>query len=205
MSAESDADAIDSGQAAPEAVETDAVAPDANRAAAERTAIEEAAIGFDQLFEILKNQRRREVIRYVIDADEEVTLSTLAEALAAQETGKDVAQITSQERKRVYVGLYQCHLPKMDDYGAIEYNKPRGRIESGEHTHRFERYLSVEEDEGDAGTDWTQMHSVLTIAVAALLGGPLLVGAAGPNAALQVGVALVVGALVGGALFHAVD
>jgi len=39
-------------------------------------------------------------------------------------------KLTSRERKRVYVGLYQCHLPKMDGVGVIEFDKNRGTIES---------------------------------------------------------------------------
>ena len=31
----------------------------------------------------------------------------------------------------MYVALYQVHLPKMDDMGFIEFNKPRGIIELG--------------------------------------------------------------------------
>ncbi|VTT88147.1 hypothetical protein DM2_1481 [Halorubrum sp. DM2] len=158
-------------------------------------AIEDAAIGFDQLFEILKNQRRRRVLQYLIENDGEVTLDHLAEEIAARETGKDIKQITSQERKRVYVGLYQCHLPKMDDYGAISYNKPRGRIEMGEHTSLFDRYLAVETDETEPGL--TRYHSTLSLLVGLLLVVPVVVGALGSNATLQVITALLVGGLVG--------
>jgi hypothetical protein len=162
---------------------------------AEPAAIEDPPMGFDQLFEILKNQRRRRVLQYIIDGNEEVTLDELAEVIAARETGKDIRQITSQERKRVYVGLYQCHLPKMDDYGAISYNKPRGRIEAGEHTHLFDRYLTADAD--DQTTGWSRYHSTMSLAAAVLLVVPVVLGAVGSNATLQVVTALLVGALVG--------
>ncbi|MFW6384733.1 MAG: DUF7344 domain-containing protein [Halodesulfurarchaeum sp.] len=99
----------------------------------------------DQVFEVLKNQRRRYVLQYLTEEDDEVSIGELAEQIAAWEYGKDVRQISSQERKRVYVGLYQCHLPKMDDVGAISYNKPRGNIEAGENIVFFQRYLPSEE------------------------------------------------------------
>jgi hypothetical protein len=99
-----------------------------------------------QIFEILKNDRRRAVLRYMGEVDSEVRLGELAEQIAAWECDKDVAQITSSERKRVYVGLYQSHLPKMADVGAISYNKPRGKIEPGEHMAFFEEYLPAESD-----------------------------------------------------------
>ncbi|ELZ46346.1 hypothetical protein C464_11043 [Halorubrum coriense DSM 10284] len=162
--------------------------------------IERAQIGFDQLFEILKNKRRRRVLRYLLEGEEEVTLDELAEAIAARETGKDVKQITSQERKRVYVGLYQCHLPKMDDYGAVSYNKPRGRIATAEHTDLFERYLSADVEAEDS--DWTRYHSMLSLAAAAVLVVPVVLGAIGSNVTLQVVTALLVGALVGVSAFR---
>ena len=180
-----DQDRTDAGAAIPETAASDVEMP----------AVEDAPIGFDQLFEILKNERRRRVLGYLIESGEEVTLDELAEAIAARETGKDVRQITSQERKRVYVGLYQCHLPKMDDYGAVSYNKPRGRIEPGENTHLFDRYLSVEEEPDD--TAWTRYHSTLSLIAALLLVVPVLAGALTSNAPLLIVAALLVGGLVG--------
>lgn len=191
MSVEPSSDTPEQSQTQPQQTEPEVV---------DAAAIEEAQIGFDQLFEILKNQRRRRVLRYLIENDEGVTLDELAEAIAARETDKDVRQITSQERKRVYVGLYQCHLPKMDDYGAISYNKPRGQIEMGDHTHLFEQYLEVDDDVPDSG--WTRYHSGLSLTVALLLAVPVILSALGSNAVLQVVAALLIGSLAGISAIH---
>jgi len=180
-----DPDRTDSGTESPESAASDVETP----------AVEDAPIGFDQLFDILKNERRRRVLGYLIESGEEVTLDELAEAIAARETGKDVRQITSQERKRVYVGLYQCHLPKMDDYGAVSYNKPRGRIAPGEHTLLFERYLSADEEPDDSA--WTRYHSTLSLTASLLLVVPVLVGAVTSSAPLLIVAALLVGGLIG--------
>jgi hypothetical protein len=89
---------------------------------------EELDIG--KIFEILKNKRRRRVIEFLNEQeDEKTTLSVLAEHIAAEENDVDVSQITSSQRKRVYIGLYQCHLPKMDKYGIIDYQQNRGTFE----------------------------------------------------------------------------
>lgn len=85
----------------------------------------------DEVFGILKNRRRRYVLKYVAEADGQVSIGETAEQIAAWENDKPVEQITSSERKRVYVGLYQSHLPKMDGIGAVSFNKPRGIIEPG--------------------------------------------------------------------------
>lgn len=45
------------------------------------------------------------------------------------ENDTTVKRLSSDQRKRVYIGLYQCHLPKMDKLGVVEYDKNRGRIE----------------------------------------------------------------------------
>lgn len=84
----------------------------------------------DDIFDLLRNQRRRGVLRYLHDeADGTATLDELAEHIAAKENDIDISQLTSSQRKRVYIGLYQCHLPKMDELGVIAYDQNRGTIE----------------------------------------------------------------------------
>ena len=101
-------------------------------------------IELDQVFGLLRNRRRRDVLRYLSETDEQVRIGELAEAIAARECDKPVRQITSQERKRVYIGLYQGHLPKMDDCGVIEYNRQRGIIDHGPNYEVLVGYLPEE-------------------------------------------------------------
>lgn len=84
----------------------------------------------DDVFDLLRNQRRRGVLRYLREkADETATLDELAEHIAAKENDIEIEQLTSSQRKRVYIGLYQCHLPKMDELGVVEYDQSRGTID----------------------------------------------------------------------------
>ena len=99
-------------------------------------------IRLDVIFDILKNQRRRHVLRYLRE-NETTTLSDLAEHVAALENDKDVRSLTSSERKRVYVGLYQCHLPRMNDAGVIDFDSDRGRIELRDTADQLDEYLDV--------------------------------------------------------------
>lgn len=126
----------------------------------------------DQVFGILKNQRRRYVLEYLNEADEEVTLSEIAEQISAWENDKDISQISSKERKRVYVGLYQCHLPKMDAMGIISFNKPRGVIELGEDTDTVYKYLDRSEEPDRP--PWHLYSVLLSVSGAVVLGGGLL-------------------------------
>lgn len=99
----------------------------------------------DQLFEILKNSRRRETIRYLHENGGDATLSDLAEHIAAIENDTTIRAISSSQRKRVYVGLYQCHLPKMDDTDVVDFNQNRGTIELGPNADQLDAYLEEPE------------------------------------------------------------
>ena len=112
--------------------------------AADTPANEGPPIELDQVFGLLWNRRRRDVLRYLSGTDEQVRLGELAETIAARKCDKSVRQITSQERKRVYIGLYQGHLPKMDDCGVIEYNQQRGIIDHGPNYEVLVGYLPDE-------------------------------------------------------------
>lgn len=113
--------------------------------------------GLDRVFGVLKNQRRRRILRYLITHDDSTTIGTLAEHIAVLENDTTQTALTSRERKRVYIGLYQSHLPKMDDAGAIEFDKARGTVTSGPNAAQFEPYL-VEPQESDS---WSRYYLLL--------------------------------------------
>lgn len=117
----------------------------------------------DQVFEILKNKRRRLVLHYLDDNDGESSLSDLAEHIAAIENDTTVKAISSTQRKRVYVGLYQCHLPKMDDMNIIDFDQNRGTVVLSENAEQVKSYLG-EPDE----FDWHKVYLGLSVAGAGL-------------------------------------
>ncbi|MFO8116560.1 MAG: hypothetical protein R6U01_14585 [Halorubrum sp.] len=99
-----------------------------------------------EIFDLLKNRRRRTVIRYLRENDGYAELNDLAEHIAARENDIDVRQLSSDQRKRVYIGLYQCHLPKMDSLGVIDYDKDRGTIELQASVHQLLEYMDLDDD-----------------------------------------------------------
>lgn len=115
-------------------------ADDASTSEGERSADEPS---LDDVFGVLKNSRRRRVLRYLRENGGERTVSDLAEHIAAQENGTTRDQLTSSQRKRVYVGLYQCHLQKMDDAGVVDYNQSRGQVVLTDQADRFEEYIDT--------------------------------------------------------------
>jgi hypothetical protein len=127
---------------------------------ADRGEPEPEDLSLDVVFEVLKNQRRRYVLRHLKEREEIVSLGALAEHVAAQENDKSVDTITSDERKRVYVGLYQCHLPKMDDMGIVEFNRDRGRVALTDTATELDEYLNVGTEE--EGRDWYRYYGALS-------------------------------------------
>lgn len=133
----------------------------------EREAASEPELSLDVMFEILKNERRRFVLKYFEDREGPVALGDLAEHVAAKENDKPERELTSGERKRVYVGLYQCHLPKMNDAGIVDFNRNRGRIELGENADLLTEYLDTEES---TERPWPQYYLGIAAVGGALFG-----------------------------------
>ncbi|WP_240137500.1 DUF7344 domain-containing protein [Salinigranum salinum] len=114
----------------------------------------DAALTKDTLFELLKNQRRRDALAFLKATGGRTTLSDMAEHIAAKENDVPVEAINSKQRKRVYIGLYQCHLPKMADAGIVDFEKNRGTIELCALATQLDPYLDApERGTTDAGTE----------------------------------------------------
>ncbi|WP_226004497.1 DUF7344 domain-containing protein [Natrinema salinisoli] len=94
-----------------------------------------------EIFDLLSNQRRRYAIHYCKREDDPVTLGELAEHVAAWELDKEVAAITSAERKRVYTSLQQTHLPTLERADMIEFDDRT--IELTDEAAELDVYLDV--------------------------------------------------------------
>lgn len=133
----------------------------------------EQALSQDVVFDILSSSRRRYVLYRLREAEGPVELTKLAEQVAAWENDTDPDQITEQERKRVYVSLYQTHIPRLDEVGLVAYDKDTGKIELAEDADQIDDYLSS----GDDRIRWEWAYLGLAAASAAFLAvtavGPL--------------------------------
>lgn len=95
----------------------------------------------DEVFSLLSNHRRRYTIQFCKQEERPVTLSDLAEQVAAWEEEKPVPELTSAERKRVYTSLQQTHLPTLADSGMIEYEDHE--IELTDAANELDVYMDV--------------------------------------------------------------
>lgn len=129
-------------------------------------------LSLDELFDLLRNRRRRDIISYLDASDGTVTLDELAESIAADENDIKPEQLSSQQRKRVYISLYQNHLPKMDELGIVEYEQNRGVVTLLDIS-EAEPYLSI--DSAPESASWPYFVIALCglVVVGALGLGPL--------------------------------
>lgn len=89
--------------------------------AVERTDDRSASLARDELFDLLRVERRRALLRYLdgLDDQDGSPLSELASAVAA-ETGDPGFE--SGREHRLAISLHQVHLPKLDAAGVLDYD-----------------------------------------------------------------------------------
>lgn len=85
----------------------------------------------DDLFHLLQSSRRRATVRYLFEQETNgpSEIRDIAETVAAWENNTSIDGLSYKERQRVYISLYQSHLPKLHDHGIIDYDQSRGRTE----------------------------------------------------------------------------
>jgi hypothetical protein len=159
----------------------------------EEPASEPVTLPLEQVFDVLRNERRRLVLVHMAENDDGTyTIGDLAEHVASHENDKPIVQLSSDERKRAYVGLYQAHLPKMDAMDIVSFNKARGKVEIGPNHDRVEPYLQ-ERTMASTADRWPRRY--LGLSAVALL-AVALAGLGGAAAAWAAAAAVVVGFVV---------
>jgi hypothetical protein len=132
----------------------------------------------DDLFHLLSNRRRRDVLRYLSAHEGRVDMRDIAERIAAWEHDIEVQNLRSKQRQRVYIALYQSHLPKLSEFGVIEYDRSRGHVERTALAGQLDPYLDLassnEPDSIDSGVETDRRRSLKnTVSTRALLTGVL--------------------------------
>lgn len=156
----------------------------------------------DDIFEILSNHRRRMVLHQLQEREGPIQVKQLAEEVAAMENGVAVEELSSQQRKRVYVSLYQTHLPKMAEMALIEYDRDEGTVQLTGRSADINRYLSDDTSEtgpwklpalvlavvaGTLGVLALMSPTTVEAAIVVVIGGSVLLAALGVYYWLQDG------------------
>lgn len=95
----------------------------------------------DDVLDLLSNSRRRYVIYFLEQWNGTATLNELAYNIASRETGVPVNDLSEDDKRRVYISLYQTHLPKLDLYGLVEYDKDERSVELADEAHDIGDYF----------------------------------------------------------------
>lgn len=69
---------------------------------------------------MLQNRRRREALGHLNDCGGPVSTRELADWVAAREHETTPEALRPEERQRVYISLYQSHLPVLEEHGVVD-------------------------------------------------------------------------------------
>lgn len=144
----------------------------------------------DLVFDILSNTRRRMVLYYLRQHGGPAAVQDIAEEIAALENDVDPEALSRQQQKRVYVSLYQTHLPKLETAGVIGYDEDEGLVSLTSRAMEIDTYLTPT---ATADYPWQLHYLGLAIVGGVLftlsaLGGPVI--GAIPMLVLGVGIML---------------
>lgn len=119
-----------------------------------------------EMFHLLQNSRRRQALQFLLETNGTVQISEMAEQIAAWEQGIPVEDLQSEHRQRVYIALYQSHLPKLATSGLITYNQSKGVIEETSKIDQITRYLNRDEtptQSDDTTRRWVWYYAGVTV------------------------------------------
>lgn len=129
----------------------------------------DSALTRGESYDLLSNPRRRYVLYYLGREGNPVSIGTLADRVAAWENDTTVEEVGSQERKRVYVSLYQTHVPKLQEAGLVRYEQDEGTVELTDRITELTAHI---------GSPESQRRWPLYYLAIALVGGGLHLGSA---------------------------
>jgi hypothetical protein len=122
-------------------------------------ASEEQELSQDEIYDILSSSRRRYVLLQLRQRETPVELTELAEELAAWENDTTVDDLSKEDRKRVYVSLYQTHVPKLNEAGLIEYDSDSGLVSLRSDATAIDSYLP----DSDDGPEWYRIYTAVAV------------------------------------------
>lgn len=120
----------------------------------------------DVAFDLLSNRRRRFVLRRLQREPEGIELGDLATELAASENDVPAEELSTQDRKRIYVSLYQTHIPKLEDNGVVTYDAETGMVRPTDRLDDLAAYFEAESET----VDWEPLYLLVGLVGLALYG-----------------------------------
>ena len=107
--------------------------------------------------QILSNARRRALIRVLRELGGTASLREVVRRIAEREQGGDFDR---KLLKSVHVSLVQSHIPKMETYGLIEYDRVMDTVSLLELPPEYLHYLEFDERDG---IPWSLLYLVVSV------------------------------------------
>ena len=85
-------------------------------------------LDLDALFDVLSDSRRRFVLACLDEYATPLALGDVADELAVRERDAAITEIAAEDVRSVYADLYHVHVPKMADFGIVEYSQERDAV-----------------------------------------------------------------------------
>lgn len=118
----------------------------------------------DAAYEVLSNPRRRAILYLLRTAGCPVEVTSLSATVAGWEQGTEPADLTSQQRKRVYVSMYQTHIPKLESVGLVTHEGEKVRVT--DQAHQIDAYLTTDV----SPNPWYYLTAVVSVIALLLFG-----------------------------------
>ncbi|WP_246066453.1 DUF7344 domain-containing protein [Halorubrum cibi] len=115
------------------------------------------------MFSLLSNPRRRFILQYLNRTGESIQLQDLATEVAAWENETEPEALTDKQRKRLYVSLYQTHIPKLEEAGIVDYDGDTGDIRLTDRGSDLNRYLDAEAPKDGDARPWGRYYLLVTL------------------------------------------
>jgi hypothetical protein len=151
----------------------------------------EATLSEETIHTVLSNERRRLALEQ-LQTEGEMEISTLAEHVAAEESGEDPPP--RDVRRSVYVSLQQRHVPRLVDARIVRYDEQSKRVALDGSFDDVAVYMELVPPGEIAWADVYVGLAVLGSLLTAVVGYDLVPGVPGDAAVYAVAVFLVIGA-----------
>jgi hypothetical protein len=92
----------------------------------------EPSLSLDETLDLLGAARRRAVVDELAKTDQgTISVGELAEVVACVEYDCTPSDLTPEQRNRVYIALYQSHLPRLDAADIVTYDSQTKIVTQG--------------------------------------------------------------------------
>lgn len=114
-----------------------------------------------ELFDVFSNARRRMAVKFLNERDGSCALAPLVEQVAAWENDLSPDEVNRAQRRRVYISLYQTHLPMLEAHGIVDWDPEAHAIELLHSGTTFEPYLHRHPEDA---REWPLTYGLLALA-----------------------------------------